>query len=154
MQPHWEGDTRGRGTADGRRLSSEVEQFQRALSLPDWVAEEPELHLLPHLQMACDRPGADFALESTDVDADGTFVVTLRSPNPRSTGQIRAALFALVGQIAETATYVRQRPGHGGFPDPTQEVVFEVATGTPAGEGPYTTHGHLVRFRIQPPTRT
>lgn len=154
MQPRWEGDTRGRGIADGRPLSSEVEQFQGALNLPDWVAEEPELHLLPHLQRACDRPDAEFAVESTGADADGRFVVTLRSRNPRSIGQIRAALFALVGQIAETATYVRQRPGRRGFPDPTEEVVFEIATGTPAGDGPTATHGHLIRFRIQPPTRT
>jgi hypothetical protein len=153
MQPRWEDDERGHGIADGRRLSGDVDEFRRMLSRPDWVAEEPQLHLLPHLRKACEPPDADFALISTDEEADGTFVVTLRARTADSSGRIRAAVFALVGQIAEAATYVRQRPQPAGSPIPHGEVVFEVATGIPSGDGPFATHGHLVRFRVLPTTR-
>jgi hypothetical protein len=154
MEPRWEGDLRGRGVADGRRLSNEIDEFRRTITSPDWVAEEPEKHLLPHLQKACGPPDADFSLESTAVEVDGTFVVTLRPRKADNIGQIRAALFALVGQIAEMATYVRQRPQGAGSTNPPREVIFEVATGNPSGEGPFAAHGHLVRFRVQPATRT
>jgi len=148
MGPRWEGDERGHGVADGRRLSGDVDEFRRTLGEPDWVAEEPQTHLLPHLHKACARPDADFVLEATEVEADGTFVVTLRARNAHGSGQTRAAVFALLGQIAETATYVRERPQRAGSPNPPGEVVFEVATGIPPGDGPFATHGHLVRFRV------
>jgi hypothetical protein len=60
--------------------------------------------------------------------------------------------FTLVGQIAETATYVRQRPERIVSPDPKNEFVFEVATGIPSGDGPFATHGHLLRRRVRPAT--
>jgi hypothetical protein len=153
VQPRWEDDARGHGVADGRRLSAEIDEFRRTVSSPNWIAEEPELHLLPHLRDACARPDADFVLVSSEVDADGTFVVTLRSKKAHSIGQVRGSLFAVVGQIAETATYVRQRTPLGS-PDIQREVVFEVATGIPSSEGPFATHGHLLRFRVQPPTQS
>jgi len=153
MEPRWDGDARGHGIADGRRLSPEIDAFRRTVSSPNWIAEEPEIHLLPHLREACARPEADFALVSTERDADGTFVVTLRSKKAEGIGQIRASLFALIGQIAETATYVRQQPTLGS-PDAQRDVIVEVATGIPSGEGPFATHGHLVRFRIQPPNQS
>src|SRR5437763_82180 len=70
MEPRWDGDARGHGIADGRRLSPEIDAFRRTVSSPNWIAEEPEIHLLPHLRDACARPEADFALVSTERDAD------------------------------------------------------------------------------------
>jgi hypothetical protein len=152
MEPRWEGDGRGHGIADGRRLSSEIDEFRRTVSSPDWVAEAPEVHLLPHLTRACGGPDANFALASTEVASDGTFLVTLRAQKALSRGQIRASLFALIGQIAETTTYIRQRPADVSSPDPAGDIVYEVATGIRSGDGPFAPHGHLVRFRVQPAT--
>ena len=152
MEPRWEDDERGHGVGDGRRLSGDVDEFRSLLTSPDWVAEEPEAHLLPHLQKACAPPGADFVLESNEVEGDGTLVVRLRPRRAGDRGQIRGALFALLGQVAESATYVRQRPQRAVSPNPPDEVVFEVATGVPSGDGPFATHGHLVRFRVLPAT--
>jgi hypothetical protein len=148
VQPRWDGDVRGRGIADGRRFSGELDEFNRIITSPGWVTEEPEAHLLPHLQTACARPTADFALESSEVNPDGTLSVTLGLRDKRGAGEIRAALFALLGQVAETATYVRERRKAGNATD----VVFDVVTGIPPADGPFATHGHLLRFLIRPAT--
>lgn len=148
MNPRWEGDSSGHGIADGRRLSKEIDEFNRTITSPGWVTEEPEAHLLPHLQTACAEPTADFALESSEVDPDGTLSVTLGLRDKRGAGEIRAALFALLGQVAETASYVHERPKAGNADD----VVFDVVTGIPPGDGPFATHGHLLRFLIRPAT--
>src|SRR5438874_12728903 len=103
MEPRWEGDARGHGIADGRRLSPEIDEFRRTVSSPNWIAEDPEIHLLPHLRDACARPDADLALVSTERDADGTLVVSLRSKNADGVGQLRAAPCTLIGQTADTA---------------------------------------------------
>src|SRR4030081_262683 len=147
MDPRWEGDVRGHGIADGQRLSTEVDEFKRTMSSPGWVTEEPEAHLLPHLQRACARQDADFVLDASEVEADGTFVVRLHPRKALDIGQIRAALFSLLGQVAETVTYVRQRRTPA---DSTSDVAFDVATGIPSGDGPFAPHGHLLRFRIRP----
>ena len=85
---------------------------------------------------------------------DGQFTVRVRGPGTEPGRIIRIRRpFALIGQIAETATYVRQQPTLGS-PDAQRDVIVEVATGIPSGEGPFATHGHLVRFRVQPPNQS
>ena len=53
-------------------------------------------------------------------------------------GQIRAAVLCLIGQIAETGTYIRQR---------REPLSFEVLTGV-VGDSPFASHGHLLILRI------
>jgi hypothetical protein len=37
-----------------------------ALQQPDWIAEDPEMHLLPHPQQACKGNDSGWALVSTE----------------------------------------------------------------------------------------
>src|SRR5262245_47604248 len=46
----WDGDERGRGVASADGEVVELERLRAAMALPDWVAEEPDLHLLPHVE--------------------------------------------------------------------------------------------------------
>ena len=52
-------------------------------------------------------------------------------------GEIRRSIYALVGSVAESASYVRQRRGVGG------KLTFELVTGELGAP-----HGHTVRFVI------
>jgi hypothetical protein len=55
---------------------------------------------------------------------------------------VRAAMFALLGAIAEPATYVRQRRT-----DADTTLVFEVVTGI-VDEAPFAPHGHTLRLSV------
>jgi hypothetical protein len=50
----WDNDTRGRGVADGGWIAPGVRRLLGALAEADWVAEDPDVHLLPHLRRACE----------------------------------------------------------------------------------------------------
>ena len=104
---------------------------------PGWVAEDPDVHLLPHLKRACEQ--LPFELADTRVD-DGVHVVRLAWKGERSIGQVRAAIFALLGSIAESATYVRQR-------NEDDELEYEVVTGMLA-DPHFAPHGHTLILRI------
>jgi hypothetical protein len=140
MEARWEGDERGHGVADGARLTTGIEELLQLSRAQGWISEAPEEHLLPSLRQACEEPGSRFSLDSARTDPDGAFLVTLRWHGEESQGQIRAAVMALVGRVAETSTYIRQRP------DPLR---FEVLTGIPSGDGRFATHGHLLEIRVQ-----
>lgn len=109
--------------------------------LPDWVAEQPEAHLLPHIRALCEREGSPLRLVSTKVE-DAEFVVTLEwtraSANPRN---VTSATYSLLGTIAESNTHVREE-AHGGAID------FVITTGLLDGDGPFKAHGHVVRFHV------
>lgn len=140
MEPRWDSDDRGHGIADASRAIGQLDELRRLAMSPDWIAESPELHLLPHLVEACRRPEAVFSLGASTVDAGGALVVELHPHNSAAgVGEIRAAVVALVGQVAETVTYIRQ------FRDPLR---FEVVTGIAPDEGPFATHGHLLTLYI------
>jgi hypothetical protein len=139
----WETDERGRGVADGRRLAPGARELVDALEVPEWVAEEPDAHLLPHLERACATEGSPLELETTESLPDGTYEVRLRwrgAGDDVSTA--RAAVFCLIGVVAESATYVRQRGGEG-------ELLFEVGTGMLEGDTDFAPHGHTLLLRIR-----
>jgi hypothetical protein len=137
MNARWEDDERGEGIADGRALIPGVEELTAALRSDGWVAEEPQAHLLPHFEHACEL--LPFELRSAASADDGTYEVQLHwTGDEAGVGAIRAAVFALVGSFAESATFVRQRC------DP---LVFEVATGELA-DAAFAPHGHTLRIAI------
>jgi hypothetical protein len=114
---------------------------------PSWVSEEPEVHLLPHIERACGT--LPFEIVDAQLSADGAFELRLRSIDEGwRVGQVRAAVFALVGSFAEVATYVRQRrimaTGNGG-----ETLLFEVVTGI-LDDGLFAPHGHTVRITVTP----
>ena len=52
MNRRWDDDERGHGVADARQLVAGARELITAFGAHDWVAEEPELHLKPHVD-AC-----------------------------------------------------------------------------------------------------
>jgi hypothetical protein len=138
----WDEDTRGDGIADALPFVSEVEELVDAMTQSGWVAEEPELHLLPHLDRACES--LPFELIGTTTSDDGVFRVSLRWSGPESVGAMRAAVFELVGSFAEHASFVRQLPRD----EDTETLGFEVVTGILDGDGPFKGHGHTVAITV------
>jgi len=149
----WDGDFQGQGIADATRLVHGASELLEAMGRREWVAEAPEAHLLPHLEAWCERPESPFRLQRTMTEPDGCFEVALEwQGEGGGVREVRAACFALLGQIAESGTYVRQRlpPGSidvdlGGA---GQEAVFEVATGMLDPDTPFASHGHTIRLRV------
>jgi hypothetical protein len=137
----WDGDDRGEGVADATAFAGGAAELVDAMRHPRWVAEEPEVHLLPHIERAC--RALPFEIEEARVEADGSFDLRLRWTDERAAvGQVRAAVFTLVGSFAESATYVRQRRMSG------ERLVFEVATGM-LDDGAFAPHGHTVRITVE-----
>ncbi len=151
MPARWEGDERGSGVADARALVPGASQLVEALGQPRWVAEEPDAHLVPHIEGAC-RDGLPIALESIRAEEDGALAVELRWTGRRGDARAaRRAAYALVGSVAESASYIRQRRTRS-VPDIDAVegggLLYEVATGMLAGDTPFAPHGHTLRLRI------
>jgi len=137
MGARWDGDERGLGIGDAGRLVPGAGELVEAFGQPAWVAEEPEAHLLPHLEAWCERDGR-LALSGSHGDDAGAFIVECEwRGGPAGVGQARAAAFALIGSFAESATYVRQRRVEG-------RLRFEVGTGELAPDTRFAPHGHVV----------
>jgi hypothetical protein len=138
----WDTDEQGSGVASGESFAPNVAELAEAMRDPGWVTEDPELHLLPHLQAFCSGPGSPFQLVSSRSE-DAVFVVELRwLGQDAGPGAVRAAAFALLGSIAEVSTHVRQRK-HGDV------TVFEAAAGTLGSDSAFAPHGHLIRLRVR-----
>ena len=71
----WDGDERGEGVADATAFAAGAVELVDAMRLPRWVAEEPEMHLLPHIERACQA--LPFEIESADVTAEGSYDLRL-----------------------------------------------------------------------------
>jgi hypothetical protein len=138
----WENDERGRGVASGEAFAGHLDELGHLMADPGWVTEEPEVHLLPHLEAACDEPDSPLHLERAWSD-DGIFVVELMAREPESSiGDLRRAAVALAASIAEESTHIRQRRDG-------DVLEFDIATGTAPSEARFAPHGHLVRLRVR-----
>lgn len=137
----WEDDTRGQGIADGRWIAPRVAQLQDELRRPNWIAEDPEVHLLPWLRQACELPESPWRLVEAKSVGE-LFVVSLQwAQTDGGVGHVRAGVFALLGQVAETMTFVEQRIEG-------DELVFDVVTGMRTETGRFTGHGHVLQMRV------
>jgi hypothetical protein len=131
----WDTDTRGSGVGDARAALPALERLAEAMATKGWIAEEPELHLLPHLRAGAETVGVEIRAAAS---TENVFEVEL-SRDGRSGAQMRAMTMALVSTIAEASSHVRQ----------VHEAEFEVVTGMLDGDSPvFVPHGHLVRFRF------
>ncbi len=145
----WDGDERGEGVADATPFAAGAVELVEAMRLANWVAEGPDVHLQPHLERACRSLPLRF--EEARLAADGTLEVNLywtgESPG---VGEVRAAVFSLVGSFAELSTYVRQRQIEE-TEDGDRTILFEIVTGFLDGETRFAPHGHTVRVLVTAP---
>jgi hypothetical protein len=141
----WDGDERGDGVADASQFTEGAAELIAAMERPNWVAEQPELHLLPHLERACES--LPLRILSTEVLADGVYEVQLGWTEPQAgVGAIRSSIFGLLGGIAESSSYIRQRRRNAANGSPTT-LTFEVVTGI-VDETPFKPHGHTLRLSV------
>ena len=148
MPARWDGDTRGAGIADAAQLVPGAGELLAAFGEAAWVAEHPDIHLRPHIAAWCERDER-LSLRNAYTDERQAYVLDLDwCGAPHRVGEARAAVFALVGAFAESATYVRQRRvgGHGdGSP---RMLRFEVGTGELAPDARFKPHGHVVVINL------
>src|SRR6478609_9141320 len=138
----WDGDERGHGIADAAGLVPGATELVAAFGTAAWVTEQPELHLLPHLEHWC-RGDGRLSPNGSHVDTANAYVVDLEwRGDPAAVGQARAAVFALIGSFAESATYVRQRRAAPDDAPAGPLLRFEIGTGELAPEARFAPHGH------------
>jgi hypothetical protein len=148
MSARWDGDDRGQGIADAARLVSGASELVAAFRQPTWVAEQPEVHLLPHVEAWCQRDPR-LALTGAHIDGTDAYVLNFEWHGAnRSVGGARAAVFSLIGSFAESATYVRQRRVTGDGGRSAMTLQFEVGTGELAPETRFDPHGHVVLINV------
>jgi hypothetical protein len=135
----WEGDERGEGISSGEAFAPPLRALLEEMAGPFWNTEEPEAHLLPHIERAV-RDTA-LSLRGTRVE-DGVFVVEL-DRGAASRADVQRAVYALIAAIAEPTTTIVERPDR-------DAEVFDVALAlvTWQTEAFPRGHGHLVRFRV------
>lgn len=143
--PRWDPDDRGIGVGDAGRHLAWLDALRAAADEDGWVAEEPQVHLLPHLLRRI-ADGAPWAIESSATEPDGTLVLDLRWTGPAGTDRrtVRAAAYGLIGVVAEGATAIHERRE-------ADVVTFEIVTGVLPGETAFASHGHTLRLRISAP---
>ena len=143
--PRWDPDERGIGVADARAHLERLDALRAAAAEDGWVAEEPEAHLLPHIERHL-AGGAPFVLDAATIDPDGTLDVAVHWTGDAKAdrGMVRVAAYALLGTVAEATTAIIQTDDAGG-------MVFEVVTGMLAHQTEFAPHGHTLRLRIDRP---
>jgi hypothetical protein len=146
MPRRWDDDQRGHGVGDAAQLVPGARELVAAFSQSDWVAEQPEIHLRPHVEAWCQRDQR-LALVGENTNDGHAYVLDLewRGAN-RSVGEARAAVFSLIGSFAEGATYVRQRRVNGD--GSTTKLRFEVGTGELAPDARFAPHGHVAVINV------
>jgi hypothetical protein len=144
----WDGDNRGLGIGDALRLVSGASELVATFTQPGWVAEQPEIHLLPHVEAWCDR---DHRLALIDAYSDdvGAYILDCEWLGaPGGVGAARSAVFSLIGSFAESATYVRQRRVASDDAGSAMKLQFEVGTGQLAADAEFVPHGHVVVINV------
>jgi hypothetical protein len=137
----WDTDERFTGVADASLFAAGLERLAALARRPGWVAEDPEVHLVPHLRGA---RVAGLLLLDWRSGEDGVLDVTAQCSPGDSRRDIRRRAWALIGTIAEPMASVREhRAGDA--------VIFDVITGIPDDPGPFATHGHALRLTLVPP---
>jgi HAD superfamily hydrolase (TIGR01450 family) len=132
----WDIDERGSGIADAAALAPSVEHLLALCRTAEWVTEDPEHHLLPHLTGYDGLPVAEWRI--TD---DGVLELDLDPAPGLPLRELRRRVWALLGSVAEPSSAVFERSEDG-------RLVFDVVTGVPVGPGEFSTHGHTLRLRL------
>ena len=107
---------------------------------PDWVSEDPDLHLLPHVRRLCAE--RDWELVRAAV-VDAVLEVEVVAP-AATVASPREAAFCILGTFAEASTHVVER-----VTDVGKDVELVVTTGMLEGDGVFAPHGHTVRIAVR-----
>ncbi len=134
----WDTDERGRGIGDASAHLEGINELAELAARPDWVAEDPEEHLLPGLRQGAEATG--LTITSFAATPDGTFTVHVKGASAMSRRQVRQAAWTALGAVAELSSHVRETHGDAG-------TVFEVVTGNPDSDR-FATHGHSLRLVV------
>jgi hypothetical protein len=137
MRPRWDSDERGRGVASAAAAVPDLDRLRAAMLESDWVTEDPELHLQPHVERLCAERG--WQLDRAEV-VDAVLEIDITAANARAP---REAAFAVLGTFAESSTHVVEHS-----PDIGRRVELLVTTGMLEGDGHFAPHGHTVRIRV------
>jgi hypothetical protein len=148
MAGRWDDDDRGHGVADATQLVSGAGELVAAFRQPNWVAEQPEIHLLPHIEAWC-QGDQRLVLTGAHTDSTGAYVLDFEWRGARSVGGARAAVFSLIGSFAESATYVRQRRVASDGDGSAMRLQFEVGTGELGPDARFDSHGHVVVINVE-----
>jgi hypothetical protein len=139
--PRWDGDEKYKGIAPGSAFASNVERLGELMKEDGWVAEDPEMHLLPHIQSSTEKIRSLELIRAEQIP-HGIFEVKFRwEPTEATAGDLRSEIYSIIGSFAESATEVEQKVVG-------DEIHFEVVTGMPSEETRFATHGHLIRLRV------
>lgn len=138
----WDGDRRGSGDGSASGQVPPVHDLMDAMLRADWVTEEPEEHLLPHIKALCEREGSPLRLLSAVSDGP-VFVVSLEWTRPAVTARhITSAAYSLLGTFAESHTHIREQTV-------ANAIDFEITTGLlDIDQPPFKGHGHVVRLHV------
>ena len=141
----WDIDVRGDGIADAAAAAGRIGELRAHAERPGWVAEEPEVHLWPHLDRAIRATGSPWIRAEHSIDADGRLIFDLvHGPveGDRARAVIQAEVLQLLGYVAESATFLeideRRRD---------DSVVVDVVTGVLDDQSRFKAHGHTLRVR-------
>jgi hypothetical protein len=140
-------DETGTGVADASTTSPRISALAEHASRANWVTEEPDLHLWPHLESAIEADGSPWTEAEYTIDADGVLLVSLARRSDRgerAPARLRADVLALIGTVVEGATYVeipQERPG--------ADLVVDVVTGVLDDQTTFQSHGHTLRLVIE-----
>jgi hypothetical protein len=144
MTQRWQGDTHGSGIGSGRDYTAPLSRLREAMQLPDWVAEEPEAHLLPHLEAACERQGSPWRLVSAVANGVVYYVTLEWQRSSTRMRQLTVDFYSLLGVIAESNTHIREEAADAA-------IEYQVTTGLLDRDGPFKGHGHILQFRLVGP---
>jgi hypothetical protein len=148
MLKRWDDDDRGHGVADAAGLVAGAGELVAAFSDRTWVAEHPEVHLLPHVEAWCQRDQR-LALTDAHIDETDAYILDLEWRGARGgVGEARAAVLSLIGSFAESATYVRQRRVRDCGDGSPMTLRFEVGTGELAPDARFAPHGHVLVLNV------
>jgi hypothetical protein len=140
MRRRWDTDERGHGVASAAAAVADLDRLRVAMLEPDWVAEDPDLHLLPHIRRLCEEQSWNLARADV-VDA----VLEVEVVVPAATvGSPTAAAFAILGTFAEASTHVVEQASEVG-----ESIELLATTGMLEGDGAFAPHGHTVRIAVR-----
>jgi hypothetical protein len=140
VQKRWDTDDRFTGVADASAFARDIEELAALARRPRWVAEDPQVHLEPHLRSASVE---GLRIVEIRTGQDGVLAVTAEYDQGASRGELRRLAWALLGTIAEPAASVREH-------SEDDAAVYEVVTGIPDNSGPFASHGHTLRLALTP----